>query len=316
MTVTKGSNVAARTAPIPAKNKTVGSSPIKKKTTAGSTTTAKKPPSQSPTSEKSKGLYAKVPASKWIFSQHKFAGSFSYDTIGRQELVSGKSIEKAVQDFKKNPAKYIAIMYQADLESWPVDQQSFTYIHREGTVLFKPQGTSPKGWMTIMIQDYQHLPPFPNDQLPKANRDKYTDAMVHHKRKLHSNNKNPPILPGRGMGVGDTPLLKLIGDIDPSDIHQGQVGDCWLLSAISALAEFDGAIKKLFRKTKNIDRRPLEGPNQYILTLWDLPTWKEVDIVVDERLAVAPDGKLLASRPSVDGELWVCYLEKALASHW
>jgi hypothetical protein len=55
----------------------------------------------------------------------------------------------------------------------------------------------------------------------------------------------------------------------------------------------------------------------YQITLWDLPTWTEVDIVVDERLCVMADGsgQLLASRPSDDGELWVCYLEKALAAH-
>jgi hypothetical protein len=43
----------------------------------------------------------------------------------------------------------------------------------------------------------------------------------------------------------------------------------------------------------------------------------EVDIVIDERLPVVADGtgKLLASRPSADGELWACYLEKAMAVH-
>ncbi len=119
------------------------------------------------------------------------------------------------------------------------------------------------------------------------------------------------------MGIGDTPNLKLIGDVDPSDIHQGSVGDCWLLSAISALAEFDGAVKRLFRKTKNLDHRPFDGPNMYTITLWDISTWKEVDIEIDERLPLAGDGsgRLLASKPSSDGELWVCYLEKALAVH-
>ena len=149
-----------------------------------------------------------------------------------------------------------------------------------------------------------------------AHRDKYTDNMTHNGRKLHSKN-NKPILPGRGMGCGDTPLLKIIGDVDPSDIHQGAVGDCWLLSGISSLAEFDGAVKRLFRKTPNMDQMPMDGPNKYTITLWDLATWKEVDIVVDERLCATPDGKghLLGAKPSEDGELWVCYLEKALAAH-
>lgn len=119
------------------------------------------------------------------------------------------------------------------------------------------------------------------------------------------------------MGVGDTPLTKIIGDVDPSDIHQGKIGDCWLLSAISAIAEFDGAVKKLFRKTPQLVERPLASGNMYTITLWDLETWKEVDIVVDESLLAhrSDEEKLLAAQPSADGELWVCYLEKAFAIH-
>ena len=89
-----------------------------------------------------------------------------------------------------------------------------------------------------------------------------------------------------------------------------QVGCCWLLSGISALAEFDGAIKKLFRKTPNLHEMPRSGPNVYTVTLWDLETWTEVDIVIDERLAANPTTEyststVLSAKPSTDGELWV-----------
>lgn len=266
---------------------------------------------------KAEDLYKNVPKSKWILTELKFAGSFQYEAIGKQEVVKGQSIAQAVKTFKRCPEKYVAIMFQDGMEGWAVGQQTYTLIHRHATIGFQPQGVSNKGWMKILVHQYQHLPAFNENTLPKQYRDDYTDLMVHRKRKIHTKN-NPPIMPGRGMGVGDTPLLKLIGDIDPSDIHQGSVGDCWLLAAISALAEFDGAIKKLFRKTKNLDRLPLETPNKYTVTLWDLANWEEVDIVMDERLAANPDGsgKLLASKPSEDGELWVCYLEKAFAIHW
>ena len=60
---------------------------------------------------------------------------------------------------------------------------------------------------------------------------------------------------------------------------------------------------------------PRERPNKYIVTYWDLTTWTEVDIEIDERLAAAPNGGLLAAKPSADGELWACYLEKAFAIH-
>ena len=185
-----------------------------------------------------------------------------------------------------------------------------------GTVNYKPKGVDPSGMFKMLMWEYQALPPLKDDVLPAEFRDKWTDSMTHQGMRLHSN-QNKPMLPGRGMGICDNPLIKIIGDVDPSDIHQGAVGDCWLLSAISALAEFDGAVKKLFQKTKNLDKRPFDEPNQYIVTLWDLPTWKEVDIVIDERLPVMANGsrRLLASKPSEDGELWVCYLEKALAIH-
>ena len=121
------------------------------------------------------------------------------------------------------------------------------------------------------------------------------------------------------MGTVDKPNIKIIGTVDPDDVAQGFIGDCWLLSGISALAEFDGAIRHLFRKTTHLEQMPYKDgrPNFYTVTLWDLETWQEVDYVVDERLCAHPDGsgRLLGAKPSPDGELWVCYLEKALAIH-
>ena len=78
-------------------------------------------------------------------------------------------------------------------------------------------------------------------------------------------------------------------------------------------------MRRLFRKTPMLDQMPfVDGrPNIYTVTLWDLKTWKEVDIVVDERLPIRADGtgRIFGAKPSEDGELWVCYLEKALAAH-
>ena len=38
-----------------------------------------------------------------------------------------------------------------------------------------------------------------------------------------------PLLPGRGEGVADVPTVKIMHDVDPSDVAQGRVGDCWLV---------------------------------------------------------------------------------------
>merc|ERR1719379_2626082 len=92
-----------------------------------------------------------------------------------------------------------------------------------------------------------------------------------------------PLRPGRGDGCADVPSISVIGDVDPNDVVQGSVGDCWLLSAISALAEFSGAVKELFKKTPDGENMPKDGANYYTITLFNLPEFEPVDIVIDER---------------------------------
>jgi calpain-15 len=36
------------------------------------------------------------------------------------------------------------------------------------------------------------------------------------------------------------------GKIEPNDIKQGALGDCYFLSSLSAMAEYEGIIKALF----------------------------------------------------------------------
>jgi len=233
--------------------------------------------------------------------------------MGKWEEVHGKRLDKGVKKFKANPDKYIALVYSKNIRFAASKKNNvYTLIHREGTGPISPLEVEPKGTMTLMITNYQHLPSMPNDELPPKYRDAVTRGLTFDGAPLPL-----PFLPGRGMGVGDTPNLKIIGDVDPSDIAQGEVGNCWLLSAISALAEFDGAIKNLFRKTKDLDYMPMNRPNFYTITLYDLETMEEVDIVMDESLCAHPTrpNELLSSKISEDGELWVCYLEKAFAIH-
>jgi hypothetical protein len=45
---------------------------------------------------------------------------------------------------------------------------------------------------------------------------------------------------GRGEGLYDVPDLKICGYVDPMDVSQGAIGNCWLMAAMSAVAEFDG----------------------------------------------------------------------------
>jgi len=155
----------------------------------------------------------------------------------------------------------------------------------------------------------------------QCNNDTVTDGLL--ARGYQGYALPSTLRPGRGDGVADVPELKLVRPVgqDPNDINQGGVGDCWLLAAISAIAEFDGAIAKIFRKTPDLLALPGNASNTYIVTLYDLPTMdlygcKSVDIEIDERLCAQADGNgLLGARPSSTGELWVPYLEKAVAVH-
>ena len=94
---------------------------------------------------------------------------------------------------------------------------------------------------------------------------------------------------------------------------------------VQALAEYDGAIAKLFRKSApDLSTLPAYDKfNTYTVTLHDLThspgpheRFNEMDVVIDERLCLRPDGDgLLGATPSPMAETWVCYLEKAVAAH-
>ena len=249
---------------------------------------------------------------KWRFREHSFSGGIRNISLGEKSEESGP-VADGVTALKTRPDEFIAVYFQSDMVSWPEDQQKYTLISRKGTEGFEPTDVAPDGWMTIVLAEYERLPPisaYPTDAL-----DAFTDSMSYQGVTLHHAD-NKPLVPGRGHGICDVPALKLMRDINPNDVCQGSVGDCWLLSAISALAEFDGAVKRLFAKTEGIEQMPRDEPNLYTITLFELSTFEAVDVVVDERLAAAADGSgLLGCQPSADGELWPCYLEKAVAAH-
>ena len=118
---------------------------------------------------------------------------------------------------------------------------------------------------------------------------------------------------GRGEGCCDFgPGIKLIGDVDPNDIDQGGVGDCWLMSSIACLAEFPNTIQEIFGGQSDLSQ---EG--SYTVRLFDIPSKKFVQVTVDDRLACIQDtpGRLLSASESPDQEMWCPVLEKALAVH-
>jgi len=248
--------------------------------------------------------YSDADADCWVYNPVEFNGSYKYSTEPVEEEVEGL-IADGIEKIKAEPETWEGIRYQTSMTDWPEDQQKYTLVRRvprSGFCVQEQEG----GGFTWVHAKFQKLP-----AEVEVDADEYTDGMNFQGYALA-----PPKMPGRGQGVTDVPGLKIVGEVDPSDVTQGGVGDCWLLSAISAMAEFDGLITHLFRATPDLESLPAESFNKYTLTLFDLSSWEPVEVVVDERLcSKADDTGLLGCAPSVSGELWVCYLEKAVAAH-
>eukprot|EP00928_Gymnodinium_smaydae_P087695 TRINITY_DN71928_c0_g1_i1.p1 TRINITY_DN71928_c0_g1~~TRINITY_DN71928_c0_g1_i1.p1 ORF type:complete len:668 (+),score=149.34 TRINITY_DN71928_c0_g1_i1:41-2044(+) len=116
--------------------------------------------------------------------------------------------------------------------------------------------------------------------------------------------------PGRGQGLCDGRPIKLFGSIEPNDLKQGEVGNCSLIAAIAAVAEYPGAIRRLFGGRTRLSRR-----GEYHVTLWDWGTRDWRDFHIDDRFACSseedPDVKF--AKCSEDGEIYPMLIEKAVA---
>ncbi|KRX05713.1 hypothetical protein PPERSA_09853 [Pseudocohnilembus persalinus] len=101
------------------------------------------------------------------------------------------------------------------------------------------------------------------------------------------------------------------GKIEPNDIKQGALGDCYFLSALSVLAERENLIEKLF-VSKEVNQEGVYG----IVMCID---GEFQEILVDDWIPTTKDGKICFSRSNQKDldkfgfELWVLLLEKAYA---
>ena len=114
------------------------------------------PPASSPPSKikkptipvaapKTSNTFSQGDPSRWKLLQDNFAGAAQYMSLGHQELVKGQSIQNGMQTFRQNPAQYVAMTYQTSCLDWPVEQQQYTLIHRQGTDGYTPQGITSAG---------------------------------------------------------------------------------------------------------------------------------------------------------------------------
>mmetsp|Transcript_23770 Transcript_23770/g.76779 ORF Transcript_23770/g.76779 Transcript_23770/m.76779 type:complete len:449 (-) Transcript_23770:28-1374(-) len=116
--------------------------------------------------------------------------------------------------------------------------------------------------------------------------------------------------------------LPLFNSIRPSDLSQGRVGDCWLIAAISCLAEYPEEVESLF---VGHSTAAAAADGRYVVRLYDTTRRASRDIVLDECVPCTaidarerpPKGfegfryKPIFGKPETD--IWALLIEKAFA---
>ena len=100
--------------------------------------------------------------------------------------------------------------------------------------------------------------------------------------------------------------IKVFDNIEPNDIIQGQLGDCWFLCAVACLAEFPVLIQALFPN----DNTMLSDSGMYTLKFCKDGQWRTV--TVDDYFPCHPQGGPIFAA-SNGNELWAMLAEKAYA---
>jgi hypothetical protein len=96
---------------------------------------------------------------------------------------------------------------------------------------------------------------------------------------------------------------------EANDIYQGQLGDCWLLSAIASLTVKPSLIENLFL-TREFNPR-----GKYQFRFYDSPTSAFTTVTIDDYIPVdASTEEPVFSAPH-GNECWVMLLEKAFAKY-
>ena len=106
----------------------------------------------------------------------------------------------------------------------------------------------------------------------------------------------------------------LYDTISPKDLCQGRVGNCWLIAALSVIAQYPKLIENMLGGLKE-----LAPDHRYEIQLWDIKSRCFTSIVVDdyipcyEREQHKIEAKPIFCNSSNNTELWPLLVEKAFA---
>ncbi|EYC36713.1 hypothetical protein Y032_0863g2747, partial [Ancylostoma ceylanicum] len=98
----------------------------------------------------------------------------------------------------------------------------------------------------------------------------------------------------------------------PNDVTQGILGNCWFVSACSALTHNQHLLNRVI---PDAEAQEWDPKNEYAgvfrFRFWRFGSW--VEVVIDDLLPTR-DGKLLFARSKTPNEFWSALLEKAFAN--
>ena len=97
------------------------------------------------------------------------------------------------------------------------------------------------------------------------------------------------------------------GAIEPNDLCQGAVGDCWLVAAFACASEFPHVIRRMFQT------REYNSRGKYRVKIYDPQAEKFVIVTVDDRIPCQKGTRRPMFMSPNGNELWAIILEKAYA---
>ena len=103
-----------------------------------------------------------------------------------------------------------------------------------------------------------------------------------------------------------------VGGASPNDIDQGQLGDCWLLCAIAAVAEFPQKIEDMFVHPISEKAAKEEQAIGAYRVIINKHGWWQI-VVLDDFFPTVGSRQCFAHTVETPGELWVSLIEKAYA---
>jgi len=106
--------------------------------------------------------------------------------------------------------------------------------------------------------------------------------------------------------------MVLFHNVEPNDIFQGCVGDCWLLAAFASVAEFPDYFKTKIFKTKEVSKI-----GKYEINLFDCSKNKWITVTIDDKIPCSESNRYMPPKPLFsqphENEMYILLLEKAFA---